>query len=227
MQRKQFTCTSWALGIPRTMVSDLKAKHSTGLINRLGIPGCFPLQTMRLLCLNIPDLFLSLWRRTLKHSLKDYVRILDWAAVLAGNTWKACGTHTAIIRPFLPTIYEQPPRNPALHQHILFIQQLCHSLTLTPTVPPFIVSYQECNIGVSKIHSWGGWTVFAFKPTSPVSKRSRWWMAFPAEKSGLCAPKGRASLEAYSLLVTSTSCELRTTWILEQPSGPKRGASVC
>jgi hypothetical protein len=84
----------------------------TGLKNPLGIPGCFPLDMMHLICLNIPDLLLSLWQGILKCDNKDNISTWDWVK-LTGDTWKAHGAQVANLRTFLLSMYERPPRNPA------------------------------------------------------------------------------------------------------------------
>lgn len=79
----------------------------------LGAPGSFPLDTMHLLSLNIPDLILSLWRGTMKcDSQLDNKSTWDWV-VLQGAPWREHGKRVASFRKYLPSSYERPPRNPA------------------------------------------------------------------------------------------------------------------
>jgi len=79
---------------------------------RLGIPGCFGLDIMHLVSLNIPDLLINLWRGTLDCEKTDSIANWDWA-VLQGDRWKAHGKAVAAATPYLPGSFDRPPRNPA------------------------------------------------------------------------------------------------------------------
>jgi hypothetical protein len=92
------TKPSLLLGLPN--------KHS------FGIPGCFGLDIMHLVALNIPDLLISLWRASLDCEKTDSVNTWDWA-VLKGEIWKKHGQEVAAATPYLPGSFDRPPRNPA------------------------------------------------------------------------------------------------------------------
>lgn len=78
----------------------------------LGIPGCFPADLMNLVSLNLTDLFLSLWCGTLECEGPDSRATGDWS-VLQGEIWKAHGKQVADVTPYLPGLFDRPPRNPA------------------------------------------------------------------------------------------------------------------
>ncbi len=77
----------------------------------LGIPGCFPLDLMHLISLNIPDLLISLFRGTIDRDKNDK-NPWPWA-VLKGDTWIAHGAAVARAAPYLPGSFDKAPRNPA------------------------------------------------------------------------------------------------------------------
>ncbi|KAL0568733.1 hypothetical protein V5O48_013253, partial [Marasmius crinis-equi] len=80
----------------------------------LPVPTCFPGDIMHLPCLNIPELFLSLWRGTLDCDAKaGDSRDTWWWAVLKGNIWKEHGEEVAKCTPYIPGSFDRPPRNPA------------------------------------------------------------------------------------------------------------------
>jgi hypothetical protein len=81
----------------------------------LGIPGCFPLDIMHLPALNIPDLFLPLWRGTfecdkLSNDSKDN---WEWKVLSDSTVWKTHGQMVANAKPYIPGSFDRPPRNPA------------------------------------------------------------------------------------------------------------------
>lgn len=79
-----------------------------------GVPGLFPLDGMHLLALNIPELFITLWRAAtpkIRCLPEDDKTSWNWA-VLTGDTWLEHGKKVESLRPYLPSSYEQPPRNP-------------------------------------------------------------------------------------------------------------------
>ena len=76
------------------------------------IPGCFPLDLMHLISLNIPDLFFDLWRGKLYSEKEDDKTTWDWA-VLHGDVWKTHGKLVASTTPYLPGSFDRAPRNPA------------------------------------------------------------------------------------------------------------------
>jgi hypothetical protein len=67
---------------------------------------------MHLLCLNIPDLLIPLWRGTFTCEKTDDKSMWDWA-VLQGDIWKQHGQTVADATPYLPGSFGRPPRNPA------------------------------------------------------------------------------------------------------------------
>lgn len=79
-----------------------------------GVPDLFPLDGMHLFTLNIPELFISLWRGAtpkIRCYPGDDKASWDWA-VLKENIWLEHGKRVDLLRPYLPSSYEQPPRNP-------------------------------------------------------------------------------------------------------------------
>ena len=78
----------------------------------LGIPNIFPLDIMHLINLNDPDLFLGLWRGTVKVYPPDRLELWDWR-VLVGKVWQAHGKTVAMVTPFIPSSFGRAPRNPA------------------------------------------------------------------------------------------------------------------
>lgn len=92
----------------------VKPSLFSGLSSRhiLGVPGCFAIDLMHLISLNLPDLLISLWRGTLYCDETDDKATWDWA-VLRGDTWKSHGQAVASMTPYLPGSFDRPPRNPA------------------------------------------------------------------------------------------------------------------
>ncbi|KAF8803010.1 hypothetical protein BYT27DRAFT_7226199 [Phlegmacium glaucopus] len=80
--------------------------------HRFDIPGCFGSDIMHLASLNIPDLFINLWRGTFDCDGKDDKSTWDWA-VLQGIVWEKHGKDVAACTPYLPGSFDRPPRNPA------------------------------------------------------------------------------------------------------------------
>lgn len=78
----------------------------------LGMPGCCGSDIMHLLCLNLPDLFIPLWRGTFTYENSDNKATWDWA-VLQGDVWTQHGQAVANATPYLPGSFGRPPRNPA------------------------------------------------------------------------------------------------------------------
>ncbi|KAL1725665.1 hypothetical protein EV714DRAFT_220906 [Schizophyllum commune] len=69
---------------------------------------------MHHIALNIPDLLIGLWRATLYCDKDNGDSIDTWKwAVLRGDMWKAHGKTVADATPYLPAIFDRPPRNPA------------------------------------------------------------------------------------------------------------------
>ncbi|KAI0732456.1 hypothetical protein BC629DRAFT_1302176 [Irpex lacteus] len=65
--------------------------------------------------LNLPDLFLSLWRGTITcdRTLGDDKSTWDWAVFRDDVLWKRHGEQVAAATPYLPGSFDRPPRNPA------------------------------------------------------------------------------------------------------------------
>ncbi|KIM38896.1 hypothetical protein M413DRAFT_75620 [Hebeloma cylindrosporum] len=67
---------------------------------------------MHLPALNIPDLFIPLWRGTFECDKADAKASWTWA-VLQGDAWKEHGALVADATPYFPGSFDRPPRNPA------------------------------------------------------------------------------------------------------------------
>ena len=67
---------------------------------------------MHLPALNIPDLFIPLWRGTFECDKADNKVSWGWA-VLQGDAWKEHGSQVANATPYFPGSFDRPPRNPA------------------------------------------------------------------------------------------------------------------
>ena len=76
----------------------------------LGPPGCFAADVMHLPCLNLPELFLGLWRGTLDCDKSDSKEEWPWY-VLKGEIWKVHGAKVASATPYIPGSFDRPPRN--------------------------------------------------------------------------------------------------------------------
>ncbi|KAG6876719.1 hypothetical protein C0992_012017 [Termitomyces sp. T32_za158] len=83
----------------------------SGLVPELSfpVPQCFPLDLMHLPSINIPDLLISLWRGTLKHSNDDH---WNWAT-LVGDVWTNHGKLVEDATQYFPSSFHRTPRNPA------------------------------------------------------------------------------------------------------------------
>ncbi|KIM36421.1 hypothetical protein M413DRAFT_20524 [Hebeloma cylindrosporum] len=79
----------------------------------LGLPGCFPLDIMHLPALNIPDLFIPLWRGTFDCDKTDNRDTWTWAVLRSNAQWKAHGKAVGDATPYFPGSFDRPPRNPA------------------------------------------------------------------------------------------------------------------
>lgn len=90
-----------------TILSGISQKHI------LGIPTCFPLDIMHLPALNLPDLFISLWRGKLDCEKTDDRATWDWAILKDAKIWKEHGKAVADCTPYIPGSFDRPPRNPA------------------------------------------------------------------------------------------------------------------
>jgi hypothetical protein len=76
------------------------------------IPLCFTVDLMHLLCINLGELLIPLWRGILKCESTDDKSSWDWAK-LTGDKWTQHGQQVAAATPFFPSFFHRPPRNPA------------------------------------------------------------------------------------------------------------------
>lgn len=85
----------------------------SGLVKSLTLPVplCFSIDLMHLLCLNIGELLLPLWRGQLKCDPTDEKDSWDWAT-LVDNTWIEHGKLVAEATKHFPSFFHRPPRNP-------------------------------------------------------------------------------------------------------------------
>jgi hypothetical protein len=83
----------------------------------LGVPGSFPLDMFHVPALNAPDLLINLWRATLDCDTTDDGDSRDswtWAEFLRQtDLWREHGAKVGSARPYLPSWFDNPPRNPA------------------------------------------------------------------------------------------------------------------
>jgi hypothetical protein len=85
----------------------------SGLSRILDVPGCFPGDIMHLLCINIPDFFVKLFRGTLACDETDDKETWDWAVLSDNLVWEKHGKLIASATPYLPGSFDRAPRNPA------------------------------------------------------------------------------------------------------------------
>lgn len=78
----------------------------------LPVPQCFTVDLMHLLCINLGELLISLWRGGLKCETSDDKLTWDWAT-LTGDTWQEHGNLVAAATVYFPSSFHRPPRNPA------------------------------------------------------------------------------------------------------------------
>ncbi|OSC96709.1 hypothetical protein PYCCODRAFT_1462331 [Trametes coccinea BRFM310] len=83
----------------------------SGLPRALPIPFCFPPDLMHLSWLNIPDLYLSLWRGTIKGSTQSSPKTWNCAIWASDDKWAAHGRLVERTMPYLPGFFDRPPRN--------------------------------------------------------------------------------------------------------------------
>ncbi|KAI0349238.1 hypothetical protein OH77DRAFT_1415387 [Trametes cingulata] len=83
----------------------------SGLPRALPIPFCFPPDLMHLSWLNIPELYLSLWRGTIKGSTQSDPKTWVCAVWATDEKWIAHGRRVERAMPFLPGFFDRPPRN--------------------------------------------------------------------------------------------------------------------
>lgn len=85
----------------------------SGLSRILDVPGCFPGDIMHLLCINIPDFFVKLFRGDLTCDKTDDKATWDWAVLSNDLVWEKHGKQIASATPYLPGSFDRAPRNPA------------------------------------------------------------------------------------------------------------------
>jgi hypothetical protein len=85
----------------------------SGLVKSLTlrIPLCFSIDLMHLLCINIGELLIPLWRGQLKCDPSDNKDTWDWA-MLVDDTWIEHGKKVAEATQYFPSNFHRPPRNP-------------------------------------------------------------------------------------------------------------------
>ncbi|KAI0310279.1 hypothetical protein OF83DRAFT_1070776 [Amylostereum chailletii] len=88
---------------------------------------------MHLVCLNLSDLHIGLWRGTLTCDPTDSKSLWDWAILGDKAVWEAHGILIVSATPFLPGSFDRPPRNPVIKlssgykawEFLLYIFGLC------------------------------------------------------------------------------------------------------
>ncbi|EIW62750.1 uncharacterized protein TRAVEDRAFT_34095 [Trametes versicolor FP-101664 SS1] len=83
----------------------------SGLPRALPVPTCFPLDMMHLTCLNLPDLFLSLWRGTIQGSIESDPKTWDCAVLAGSDVWTAYGVQVKRATSYLPGFFDRASRN--------------------------------------------------------------------------------------------------------------------
>lgn len=85
----------------------------SGLLRKytLPIPLCFSVDLMHLLCINIGELLIPLWRGQLKCDPNDNKETWDWVKLI-GETWVEHGKLVANATQYFPSSFHRPPRNP-------------------------------------------------------------------------------------------------------------------
>lgn len=123
--------------------------------HNLGIPRIFALDSMHLPALNLPDLFLPLWRGKFNCDATDSRRSWDWA-VLVGETWTAHGKAVADLRSYIPGSFDRTPRNPAekissgykAWEFLLYVYGMCPALLYGILPDPYWQNFCKAVRGV-------------------------------------------------------------------------------
>lgn len=76
----------------------------------LSVPRCFTPDMMHLACLNIPQHLLQIWRNSVKPRLPNNCPFI---VLQSDEAWAMHGALVASARPYLPSSFNRPPRNPA------------------------------------------------------------------------------------------------------------------
>ena len=85
----------------------------SGLTRIIGIPGCFPGDIMHLLCINVPDFMVKLFRGLITCEKTDDKADWDWAVLSDSVVWEKHGGLIGSATPYLPGSFDKAPRNPA------------------------------------------------------------------------------------------------------------------
>jgi hypothetical protein len=85
----------------------------SGLVRKftLSVPLCFSVDLMHLLCINIGELLIPLWRGQLKCDPNDDKDTWDWVKLI-GDVWIQHGKLVAEATKYFPSSFHRPPRNP-------------------------------------------------------------------------------------------------------------------
>jgi hypothetical protein len=98
----------------RKLTGISKPSILTGLNPRLmlPVPKCFTVDLMHLGFINLGELFVPLWRATLRCDPTDDKATWDWAT-LVGERWIEHGKLVTAATKYFPSSFHRPPRNPA------------------------------------------------------------------------------------------------------------------
>ncbi|THU78202.1 hypothetical protein K435DRAFT_888835 [Dendrothele bispora CBS 962.96] len=106
----------------RNKTEYLSRRLETGIVNIfsglhedciLGVPTMFSGDCMHLPALNIPDLYINLWRSAFDCDSADDKSTWSWAVFRTISVWKAHGKDVVAATPYIPGSFDRPPRNPA------------------------------------------------------------------------------------------------------------------
>ena len=78
------------------------------------VPTCFPLDLMHLCSINVPQLIIDIWRNKIDPKVDIRTSKPDFIVLDTGDMWKSHGALVASTRPYLPSSFDRPPRDPAL-----------------------------------------------------------------------------------------------------------------
>ncbi len=85
----------------------------SGLSRFQGIPHGCVLDNMHLICLNLTDLLLPIYRGTFERDESDDLNTWTFAVFRDKDVWKDHGRLVAQVTSYLPGSFDRPPRNPA------------------------------------------------------------------------------------------------------------------